>query len=105
MNKKLLIGAKIKAIRKKSGFTQEQFSEKISIEPTSLSNIENGKSFPSMQTVLNIIEQFGVKPQEFFDTDYLQKSSDLKIEMLEIIRNLSPDKTKILYRIVKSFDV
>ena len=45
MDRKILIGLKIKEIRKKSNLTQEQFSEKIGIEPPSLSNIENGKSF------------------------------------------------------------
>ena len=41
MDRKILIGLKIKEIRKKSNLTQEQFSEKIGIEPPSLSNIEN----------------------------------------------------------------
>lgn len=60
MDRKILIGLKIKEIRKKSNLTQEQFSEKIGIEPPSLSNIENGKSFPSMQTVLRILEEFQI---------------------------------------------
>lgn len=37
---KYQIGQKFKEIRKKSGLTQENFSEKICIEPSSLSNIE-----------------------------------------------------------------
>ena len=67
---KFQIGQKIKEIRKKSRLTQEFFSEKIGIEPSSLSNIENGKSYPSMQTVLNIIETFSIRPEDFFDFDY-----------------------------------
>lgn len=43
---KLLIGEKIKEIRAKRKITQEAFSEMIGLEPSSLSNIETGKSFP-----------------------------------------------------------
>ena len=44
---KKLLGENIRRIRKSRGLTQDIFSEKIGIEPSSLSNIENGKSLPS----------------------------------------------------------
>lgn len=67
--KKLLIGKKIKEIRKKYNLTQENFCEQIGIEPSSLSNIENGKSFPSMLTVLRIMEKLGASPEDFLITN------------------------------------
>ena len=39
------LGENIRRIRKRIKLTQDVFSEKIGIEPSSLSNIENGKSF------------------------------------------------------------
>lgn len=102
---KYKIGQKIKEIRKKSGFTQENFSEKIGIEFSSLSNIENGKSYPSMQTVLNILNTFDVKPENFFDFDYFTTDLDLENKIIEIVKRQPLDKKKIMYKIIKQFDI
>ena len=40
MNNKKLLGKRIKEIRKSKGYTQEQLSEMIEIETSSLSGIE-----------------------------------------------------------------
>lgn len=103
--KKLLIGKKIKEIRKKYNLTQENFCEQIGIEPSSLSNIENGKSFPSMLTVLRIMEKLGASPEDFFNYEYLKSEKDLELEMIEIIRHVSYEKKQIIYRIIKQFGV
>lgn len=105
MDRKILIGLKIKEIRKKSNLTQEQFSEKIGIEPPSLSNIENGKSFPSMQTVLRILEEFRITPKDFFDNLYYDDEVELERQMFDIIQNQPIEQKRILYRIIKSFDI
>jgi len=100
---KKLIGLKVKEIREKHNYTQEYFAETININTSSLSNIETGKSYPSMQTLLNIIEKFDVKPQEIFDFAYLNDDINLENEMIQIIKSQSYDKKQILYRIIKQF--
>ncbi len=102
---KVLIGRKIKEIRKKNKLTQENFCEQIGIEPSSLSNIENGKSFPSMQTVLRIIEKFGASPNDFFNFQYLQNEKELEEEIFKIIKNQPYEKKQIIFRIIKQFAV
>ncbi len=102
---KVLIGRKIKEIRKKNKLTQENFCEQIGIEPSSLSNIENGKSFPSMQTVLRIMEKLGATPDDFFNFEYLQNENDLETGIIKIVKNLPYEKKQILYRIIKQFDI
>lgn len=54
------IGTRIKEIRKCAGLTLEKFGAKIGITAASLSTIENGKSNPSVQTVLMICREFNV---------------------------------------------
>ena len=105
MDKKILFGRKIREIRKKSGLTQEQFSEKIGIESPSLSNIENGKSFPSMQTVLKIMEEFDILPQEFFDNEYYVDEDFIETKVINLLKTLPLDKKRILFRIIESFDL
>lgn len=102
---KYQIGQKFKEIRKKSGFTQENFSEKIGIEPSSLSNIENGKSFPSMQTVLKVMDNFEVTPDEFFNFEYLVEDEELENKIIDIIKRQPSERKQLMYRIIKQFDV
>ncbi len=104
-NRKKLIGEKIKEIRKKNNLTQDKFSEQIGIEPPSLSNIENGKSYPSMQTILNIMDKFNTAPQEFFDFQYLKTEAELEKEIFEIIKKQPYDNKKIIYRLIQQFAV
>ena len=55
-NTKKLLGTRIKEIRKAKGLTQEQLAESIGIEIPSLSNIENGKTYPSSDTIEGLIQ-------------------------------------------------
>ena len=64
------IKQKLKNARINMNLTQEDVAEKIMISRQTISNWENGKSYPSMQTVLNIIETFSIRPEDFFDFDY-----------------------------------
>ncbi len=104
-NRKKLIGEKIREIRKRNNLTQDKFSEQIGIEPPSLSNIENGKSFPSMQTILNIMDKFNTAPQEFFDFQYLKTEEELEKEIFEIIKKQPYENKKIIYRLIRQFAV
>lgn len=101
---KILIGQKIKEIRKKHKLTQEKFCEKIGIEPSSLSNIETGKSFPSLGTVLTIMEKFEIQADEFFSFGYFAPVEELEQSMFDIIRSLPPDEKQLAYRILKQFN-
>lgn len=102
---KVLIGQKVKEIRKKNKLTQEKFCEKIGIEPSSLSNIETGKSFPSLGTVLTIMEKFEIQADEFFNFGYFAPDEDLEQSMFSIIKNLSSSEKQLAYRILKQFNV
>ena len=100
---KKLIGKKIKEIRKRSQLTQELFAEKIGIEPSSLSNIENGKSFPSMQTVLNITKKFKISYNDFFDNAHLKDEKSLEKEIIASVKAQPYEKKQIIYRLIKQF--
>ena len=102
-DKRILLGKKIKEIRTKRGFTQEYFSELINIDTSTLSNIENGKGYPSMQTLFNIIECFCIDPKYIFDFEYLKDDIFLEKEMMEKIKTLSHEKKQLLYKIIMQF--
>ncbi len=43
MNKKELLGKRLKGIKERRGINQEKLAELIDVDPTTISNIENGK--------------------------------------------------------------
>ena len=70
MNVKKILGDNIKKYRKKAGFTQDEFAEKLDISPKHLSNIEIGQKFISAQLLEKVSEILKVSPSTlFYSTD------------------------------------
>ena len=54
MDKKKLLGRRIKELIKQRGISQEKLAELVGIEPTALSNIVTGRNYPLMSTLEKI---------------------------------------------------
>jgi len=100
---KKVIGENIRKIRKRNKLTQDIFSEKIGIEPSNLSNIENGKSFPSTMTIIQIQKNFNISTEEIFDTDDFKALQIIENEIINSIQDLDESKKRLLWKIIKSF--
>ena len=57
---KLTMGDRIKEIRKKREFTQEQLAEKLDISVEYVSQIERGLKMPSMQMFIKLVDVLDV---------------------------------------------
>ncbi|MBQ3824526.1 MAG: helix-turn-helix transcriptional regulator [Spirochaetaceae bacterium] len=66
MNVKNIFGENLKQFRKSNKITQEELSEKLSITPTHLSRIENGKSFVTAELLDSLCGIFNISPATFF---------------------------------------
>ena len=64
------IGSKIKAARVEKKFTQEQVAEVLGVSRQTISNWENGKSYPDIISVIKMSECYGVS------LDYLLKGEE-----------------------------
>lgn len=105
MNKSKLksqLGIKIQQLRNKIGLTQEEFSENIGITQRQVSLIELGKSFPSPETLSNIVNFCSCSMRDLFDFEPIENIEDLKNEFINIIKILPDEKLKILYIISKN---
>lgn len=105
---KLLTGLRIKNIRERLKYTQEQMSELIQIDISALSKIENGKNFPSYETLykffgimIKISKALDAEPNEMFDYSHFKTPKELETELLEIFNSLSTEKQMFYYRIIK----
>ena len=67
MDKKILLGKRLRELRKRKGIKQEKLAELIGVEPASISNIENGKNYPSMTNLESILRVIECSFLEVFD--------------------------------------
>ena len=61
------VGENIKNIRKKNNITQEELAEKLNVTRQAVSNWENGKSEPDIETLTNIAQIFDISIDELVD--------------------------------------
>lgn len=99
MNKKLL-GKRFREIRKKLGYTQEQFAEIAGIEPQSISKIESGKNFPLLSNLEKIAERLGIDLSEFFIYSHKNEPSELKKLLVSTFDELSNEDQEKAVRIM-----
>lgn len=62
LEEQFVIGHRIREFRLASGLTLKAFASKIGISQGSMSDIENGKTKPSANTVVSIVQTTGINP-------------------------------------------
>ena len=86
-NIKQRLGQRIKELRKRRKLTQERLAELAGIEIPSLSNIENGKNYPSYETLDKISKAFEIRPFELYLFEDCQSKEELLREMVSAMQN------------------
>lgn len=77
------IGKKIKLARANSKYTQEQLSEKLSITPKYISQLERGISFGSAKTIVSICKELNISSAFLFD-DLIDVDSPNELPPIDI---------------------
>lgn len=99
MNKKELLGNRLRELRKRKGINQEKLAELIDVDPTTISNIENGKNYPSMINLENLLKVLDSSFTEAFDFEHKNCDKDLITQIIDKLKS-NPDKIEDFYKIV-----
>ena len=91
---RLNLGNNLKRLRKRCGLTQGALAEILGLETHNLNRIENGKSFPRAETLVNIINYFKIQPYELFLTE-----NDAISEILDGLEK-HPGRVKDIHKIL-----
>lgn len=97
MDIKKLLGKRLREIRKYRKITQEQVAEFVGIETPSISNIENGKYFPTAENLDKILKILDVKPSDIFTFENLSDKNELINEMLASMQK-DENLTRMMYK-------
>lgn len=96
-----LFGKRLKELRKKKGFTQEQLAEKINLFPKQIGNIETGNCFTTIVNLKKIADVLDVEISDLFDFDYLEDREFLEEKIINLVKSSSNDELRSIYRMMK----
>ena len=90
------VGERIRLLREKSGYSQNELAGRAGISQTHLRRVELGQSGITVDHLQMVCDAFGITLKDFFDTE-----STLD-EFSEAIANLTPKQKKLLISFLKS---
>lgn len=100
---KVLLGERIRELRKAKGLTQEQLAELVEVEQKHVSRLELGKSYPTIERLEKIAEALNVPLKDFFDFMHLDSPDTRALKIDEAVKGMNEDYQRIIYKIVQAF--
>ena len=76
------IAKNIKMIRKEKGWTQQQMADHLFVTRQTVSNWENNKSFPDLETIEQISEKLGIESQYLIYGKFTEKTIENSMLLL-----------------------
>lgn len=99
---RILLGARIKELRKHRSLTQEQLAEQVDLATRYISLIEVGRSSPSLESLENIARALHVEIRDLFDFVHLQ-SGEITPKTIQSLLDGMDDKTaKTVFKMLQA---
>lgn len=100
---KVLLGGRIKELRKIRGFSQEQLSEIVGIDSKHLSRIEVGRSSPPLDTLEKIAKALKVELKDFFEFSPASANpKELKDVINSLLKEANAEKLRLVVKVLKA---
>ena len=100
---KLLLGKQIKQLRIERGLSQEQLSEMVFISPRQMCLIENGNSYPSLDTFIRIAQILEIDVNKFFKIN-VNDSDTYRDSVIDIVKMLDRRKLPLVKDLLIAVD-
>lgn len=94
--------ARLVRLRMNKGVSARDMSLSLGQSENYINEIENGKAYPSMQAFFYICDYFGITPEDFFDTKFLDPSAVYSLS--QKLKALSPEQIRIIESLISSWN-
>ncbi|EFV18759.1 hypothetical protein HMPREF1026_02120 [Lachnospiraceae bacterium 8_1_57FAA] len=84
------IGEQINNLRKQHGLSQDDFANLFNVSRQTISNWENGKSYPDLEMIIKVSDYFKISIDELLKND---------VQTVKKIDNEKKDKKEVSYTI------
>ena len=92
------IGKRIKSYRSIKNLSQEDLGELVSINYRHISNIENGRRFPSLELIVAIANALDISADDLLTDNLKHSSSPVDTEIHDLLLDCNHDEKAILTR-------
>ena len=100
---KVLLGKQLRQIRIEKGLSQEKLFELVFISPRQMCLIENGNSYPSLDTFVRIAEILEIDINKFFSINSSENDS-IRTSIIDMVKGLDRKKLPLLKDIIVAVD-
>lgn len=90
------VGERIRLLREKAGFSQNELANRADVSQTHLRRVELGQAGISVDHLQMVCDALGITLKDFFDVAANQN------DFLEAIANLTPKQKQLLIAFLKS---
>lgn len=98
------LGPNVRKARLSKNYTQEFLAENIGVSIDLIRNIENGRSFGSLSTLLNLCNFLGITPNYLFSDLVNESNLSLDNTLKNYCSNLSTQDKETLKQIIIHID-
>lgn len=99
---KVLLGAKIKELRKGRSLSQEQLAEKIGVDQKHLSRIEVGRGYPSLDALESISIALNVPIKQIFDYEHLDTLEAVETALKTWLETAGENEKRSVLKIINA---
>ena len=73
-----LVGQRVQTLRKRKNFSQEELASRVGIDTKSLSRLERGAHYPSLETLQKIQIELSVELKDFFNFEKSPSAEEMR---------------------------
>ncbi len=95
-----LLGKRLAKARKAKGLTQEKLAEQTGLANNYISNIENNRSIPSLETLIKLCEALAITPNDLLLGVSVASDTYMYHEIEEKIRLCTPKERRLIEEII-----
>lgn len=95
------VGERIRAARKQKRYSQSQLSEKLSISPSHMSDIENGKTDVGLVIFMKITEVLQISADYLLQTNIPEVSRIYNADLSELLSDCTPSESRTLVKMLR----
>lgn len=97
-----LLGKRLASARKNRNMTQEALAERTGLTNNFISNIETGRSIPSLETVSKLCDALNITPNDLLLGASTKSEQYMQDELWEDIKKCTPSQKRLLHTILKA---
>ena len=98
----IMLGKRIAEWRKAVGLTQEALADILDTAVPYISEIENGKKKPSLNTVVSIADALGITVDELLAGNLLSDSNEYQSDIDYLLYDCSSRERRIIFETIRS---